>query len=129
MRVVNIASAENFWTVAEMRVLSQGTAVPRMAGWRVSAWPNGWEAPLAFDNSYATRWSTWQAMPAHARLQIDFAHDERIDAVLLESDPAWEAHVQVEVMTDSGRWVAITDPRKTPLTICPAVFGARLSAT
>jgi hypothetical protein len=109
VRVVNIATAENFWTVAEMRVLSQGSAVARNAGWRVSAWPNGWEAPLAFDNSYATRWSTWQAMPAHARLQIDFPRAERIDGVLLECDPAWEAHVQVEVLTDTGRWVAITD--------------------
>jgi len=109
VRVLNIASAENFWTVAEMRVLSQGSAVPRAAGWRVSAWPNGGEAPLAFDNSYATRWSTWQAMSPHARLQIDFARAERIDAVLLECDPAWEARVQVEVLTGSGRWAAITD--------------------
>jgi hypothetical protein len=109
IRVVNIASGENFWTVAEMRVLSQGREVPRAADWRVSAWPNGWEAPLAFDNSYATRWSTWQAMPPHARLQIDFARAERIDAVLLECEPAWEARVQVEVLTGSGRWAAITD--------------------
>jgi F5/8 type C domain len=127
IRVVNIASGENFWTVAEMRVLSQGSPVPRAAGWRVSAWPNGWEAPLAFDNSYATRWSTWQAMPPHARLQIDFARSERIDAVLLECEPAWEARVQVEVLTGSGRWAAITDTAEHSEDALPD--GIRLAAT
>jgi hypothetical protein len=127
IRVVNIASGENFWTVAEMRVLSQGREVPRAADWRVSAWPNGWEAPLAFDNSYATRWSTWQAMPPHARLQIDFARAERIDAVLLESDPAWEARVQVEVLTGSGRWAALTDTAEHSDVALPE--GIRLAAT
>lgn len=127
IRVVNIAAADNFWTVAEMRIWSQGRELPRAAGWRVSAWPNGWEAPLAFDNSYATRWSTWQAMPPHARLQIDFAHAERIDAVLLECDPAWEARVQVEVVTATGRWAAITDTAEHSDDDLPS--GIRLAAT
>jgi hypothetical protein len=127
VRVLNIASAQNFWTVAEMRVLSQGSPVPRAAGWRVSAWPNGWEAPLAFDNSYATRWSTWQAMSAYARLQIDFARAERIDAVLLECDAAWEARLQVEVLTDSGRWAPITDTAEYSTDDPPD--GIRLAAT
>jgi len=125
--VLNIASAKSFWTVAEMRVWSQGRELPRAAGWRVSAWPNGWEAPLAFDNSYATRWSTWQAMPPRARLQIDFARAERIDAVLLECDPAWEARVQVEVLTDTGRWAAITDTVEQSTDDLPD--GIRLAAT
>ena len=127
VRVLNIASAKSFWTVAEMRVWSQGRELPRAAGWRVSAWPNGWEAPLAFDNSYATRWSTWQAMPPRARLQIDFARAERIDAVLLECDPAWEARVQVEVLTDTGRWAAITDTVEQSTDDLPD--GIRLAAT
>ena len=65
VRVVNIASATDFWTVAEMRLRSQGRELPRSPAWRLSAWPNGWEVPLAFDNSYATRWSTWEAIAPH----------------------------------------------------------------
>jgi hypothetical protein len=109
VRVVNLAAAANFWTVAEMRIRSQGRELGRSPGWRVSAWPNGWEAPLAFDNSYATRWSTWQAMSPGARLQAEWSQAETVDSVWLECDPAWEAKVQVEVLTERGRWVAITD--------------------
>jgi hypothetical protein len=109
VRVVNLAAAANFWTVAEMRIRSQGRELARSPKWRVSAWPNGWEAPLAFDNSYATRWSTWQAMSPGARLQAEFGKAETLDSVWLECDPAWEAKVQVEVLTARGLWVAITD--------------------
>ncbi|HXA51736.1 MAG TPA: discoidin domain-containing protein, partial [Candidatus Acidoferrum sp.] len=77
--------------------------------WKVSAWPNGWEAALAFDNSYATRWSTWQGITPHARLQVDFPAARRVDQVVLECDPVWEAKLQVDVLLPSGRWVAMTD--------------------
>ena len=72
IRVVNIASGTDFWTVSEMRLRSQGRELPRSPAWRLSAWPNGWEAQLAFDNSYATRWSTWEAIAPHQRLQVEF---------------------------------------------------------
>src|ERR1035437_1307360 len=109
VRVVNIATATDFWTVAEMRLRSQGRELPRSPAWRLSAWPNGWEAPLAFDNSYATRWSTWEAIAPHARIQVEFPAAERLDEVVLECDPAWKARLQVEVLLDTGRWVALTD--------------------
>jgi hypothetical protein len=109
VRVVNIASASGFWTVAEFRIRSAGSPVPRSPAWRLSAWPNGSEVQLAFDNSYATRWSTWEAMSPHAHIQVEFPAPQRIDEVVLECEPAWEAHLQVEVLLDSGRWVALTD--------------------
>jgi hypothetical protein len=109
IRVTNNSTDNNFWTVAEMRVFFQGKEAPRAPDWKVSAWPNGWEAPLAFDNSYATRWSTWQGMAPHARLQVDFPAIRRVDEVSLECDPAWEAKLQVDVLLPSGRWVAMTD--------------------
>ena len=109
IRVVNNNTNDNFWTVAEMRVLSQQKEVSRALSWRVSASPNGWEAPLAFDNSYATRWSSWQGMAAHAYLRIDFPDPIRVDGVVLECDPAWDARLQVEILLPSGRWVPVTD--------------------
>jgi len=127
VRVVNQAAAENFWTVAEMRIQSQGREVARSPSWRVSAWPNGWEAALAFDNSYATRWSTWQAMAPGSRLQVEFGQAELVDAVVLEADPAWEARVQVEVLMERGRWVAITDTSERTTVEPPA--GIRRAAT
>ncbi|MDE3166917.1 MAG: discoidin domain-containing protein, partial [Acidobacteriota bacterium] len=109
VRVVNNATSDNFWTVAEMRVFSQAREVPRGADWRIRAYPNSWEAPLAFDNSYATRWSTWEGMRPGAHLEIDFPRPTRIDAVMLECEPAWDARLQVNVKLPAGRWVPITD--------------------
>jgi hypothetical protein len=107
--VVNIASAPGFWTVSELRLLSAGRELPRSADWRLSAWPNGEEVQLAFDNSYATRWSTWEAMSPHARIEVEFGAPRPIDEVVVECDPAWDAKLQVETLLPSGRWVPITD--------------------
>ena len=45
-----MASSDNFWTVAELRIYSLGKELMRSPGWRLSAQPNGWEVQLAFDN-------------------------------------------------------------------------------
>jgi hypothetical protein len=127
VRVVNIASAPDFWTVSEMRLRLQGRELPRSAEWRISGSPNGWEAPLAFDNSYATRWSTWEAMAPHAHLQVDFPAPQRIDEIVLECEPAWKARVQVEILLDTGRWVALTDTPEFVKTDFPP--GIRRAAT
>ena len=56
------------WTVSEMRVFQGAGNCRASPEWRLSAWPNGWDVQFAFDNNYATRWSTWQPMP-RARLR------------------------------------------------------------
>jgi hypothetical protein len=127
VRVVNMASATDFWTVSEMRLRSQGRELPRSPAWRLSAWPNGWEVQLAFDNNYATRWSTWEAIRPRARIQVELPAAERVDEVVLECDPAWNAHLQVEVLLDSGRWVPQTDTVETVKT--EFALGIRLAAT
>jgi hypothetical protein len=109
VRVVNIATAKDFWSVAELRLRSQGRELPRSPDWRLSAWPNGWEVQLAFDNNYATRWSTWEAVTPRNRIQVEFGAAQTVDEVVLECDPAWNAHLQVEVLSDTGRWVPLTD--------------------
>jgi hypothetical protein len=127
VRVVNTVKVADFWTVAEMRLRSQGRELARSPGWRLSAWPNGWEAQLAFDNSYATRWSTWQDIAPHARLQVEFPSGQLVDEVVLECDPAWKAHLQVEVLAEGMRWVPITDtPEIVPRDATP---GIRRAAT
>ena len=86
--VLNMGAADNFWTVAELRMYGGGRELPRSPEWRLSARPNGWEVQLAFDNSYATRWSTWQGIAPHARLQVDFPAARRVDQVLLVAHDA-----------------------------------------
>ena len=127
VRVANIASGTDFWSVSEMRLRSEGRELPRSPEWRISGSPNGWEAPLAFDNSYATRWSTWEAMAPHAHLQVDFPAAQRIDEVILECYPAWNARLQVEILLETGRWVALTDTPEFVKTDFPT--GIRRAAT
>ena len=125
VRVVNIASGKDFWTVSEMRLRSQGRELPRSPAWRLSAWPNGEEVQLAFDNSYATRWSTWEAIAPHARIQVEFGEAQRVDEVVLECAPAWQARLQVEVLVDAGRWVPVTDtPELVKIEFAPGIRRA-----
>ena len=45
----------------------------------------------------------------HDYLQIEFPAPRRIDEVVLECDPYWDARIQVDVRLESGRWVPLTD--------------------
>jgi len=109
IRVVNMSFSDGFWTVAELRLYVKGRELSRATGWRISAKPNGWEAPLAFDNSYATRWSTWQAMSPGDRIQVEFPAPETVDEVVIECQPSDGARPRVEVLQTGGRWVPVTD--------------------
>jgi len=127
VRVVQTASGADFWTINEFHVYSRGRELPRSPPWRIRAWPNGWEATLAFDNSYATRWSSWQSMSPGMFLAVDFDKPEVIDEVALDRPLAPESTVQVEVLDSRRRWVPLTDSSETlPLDV-PA--GLRRAAT
>jgi hypothetical protein len=127
VRVVQTASAEAFWSIAEMRVYNQGRELPRSPLWRLAAEPNGWEVQLAFDNSYATRWSSWQAMAPGDFVEIDFGKSEPLDEVDLEMAYAPEARLQIEVLSDRGRWVPLTDASEIIPLDLPS--GVRRAAT
>jgi len=68
----------------------------------LSAWPNGWDVQLAFDNNYATRWSTVEAMRPRAFVAVEFGRSETLDEVDLECFSAREARLQVEVFDRPG---------------------------
>jgi hypothetical protein len=127
VRVVSIVAAPDFWTVAEMRLRSRGRELARSPAWRLSAWPNGGEVQLAFDNNYATRWSTWESVAPRARIQVEFGATQVLDEVVLECAPAWNARLQVEVLVDKGRWVPLTDTSETVKAEVPP--GIRLAST
>jgi len=127
VRVVQTASGQDFWTVSEMRVYSQGRELPRSSPWRLSAWPNGWQVQLAFDNCYATRWSSWQALSPGMFVEIDFGKPEVLDEVVLEMAYASQAKLQIEVLGERGRWVPLSDTSEIVPLDLPA--GVRRAAT
>jgi hypothetical protein len=127
VRVVQTASGAQFWTINELHLYFQGRELARSPDWRVRASPNGWDAALAFDNSYATRWSSWQSMSRGMFVAVDFGKPEFIDEVTLDHPYEPESKVQVEVLDNHAHWVPLTDSSETlPLDV-PA--GLRRAAT
>ena len=111
IRVVETAQAPQGqqWSVAELRFFDRGAEIARRPEWRLRAWPNPFEVQLAFDNSQATRWRTWQTAAPGMFLETDFGRAEKIDEVHLETSPdlAWPIKLRVEKF-DRGQWIAQT---------------------
>lgn len=127
VRMVQTERMESDWTVAEMRVYSKGKELPRDPAWRLSANPNGWQVQLAFDNTYVTRWSTWQTYSNPGdRLQVNFGGSELVDAVALECAGV-DARLRLEALRADGRWAPMTDHPEELSTDAP--IGLRRSAT
>ncbi len=73
------------WSVSELRVFSRGSEIARDPAWRLTARPNPWEVQLAFDNSLATRWRSWQPAEPGMYLQVDFGRMQNVDTVVVET--------------------------------------------
>ena len=107
VRVVELGSANAYWSVAEMRCLSEGRELVRSPSWRFDAKPNPWGARWAFDGNLATRWSTWQAMAPGDHLELDFENTEAVDEVVVESALSQGAQMTVEVRPEKGGWARV----------------------
>jgi hypothetical protein len=115
-RIIQTAKFNNpdvQWSVHEMRFFHHGIEIPRRPEWRLQAWPNPWEVQLAFDNSLATRWRTWEATKPGDYLDVDFGGEQQVDEVRLDTSPDYyEIRLQVEVLDSSGKWVLLAkDPK------------------
>ena len=93
--MVNRDWAEARWSIHEMRVLHKGVELRRSAHWRVHADSAGEQAPLAFDNSLATRWHADVAWRKGHGVAVDLGRPDMIDEVVLEMSPdqPWEGIV------------------------------------
>jgi hypothetical protein len=127
VRVLQTADAPGYWSINEMHIARQGRELARSAAWRVKAWPNGWEAPLAFDNSYATRWSSWQAAGYGMYVAIDFGKLQVIDEVWLDHAPEPGSKAEVDILNGRGQWIPLTDSSETKPLDVPS--GLRRAAT
>ena len=112
IRVMQTAMVEGKeqWSVHELRFLRNGVELPRRPEWRLRAWPNPWEVQLAFDNSQATRWRSWEVAGPGMYIDVDFGYPEALDEVRIET--SWDyrqIRLQVEAMDEHGRWLKIAD--------------------
>jgi Dolichyl-phosphate-mannose-protein mannosyltransferase len=111
LRVVQTASLpDHQWSIAELRVFSGSTELPRDPGWRLTAHPNPWDVQMAFDNSPVTRWRSWQPAAPGMYVEVDFGRPQSAGAVVVESsDDSGPIKLQVEGMGADGSWVTLSD--------------------
>jgi len=112
MRVLQTAQAvyPHQWNVHELRFFYRGAELARKSDWRLKAWPNPWEVQLAFDNSPATRWRSWEVASPGMYLDVDFGKEAPVDEVrLITASTFIETQLQLESMNPSGGWDKIAD--------------------
>jgi hypothetical protein len=98
----------------EVRFFSRGAEIPRDPAWRLRAWPNPWDVQMAFDNSPATRWRSWETASPGMYIDADFGKYESVDEVRLDTSLDYaNIRLQVEAMNPSGQWTKIASEQDT----------------
>lgn len=106
LQTATVHDANAQWSVHELRLFDHGVEIPRGPEWRLRAWPNPWEVQLAFDNSLATRWRTWENVKPGDYLDVDFGAEHPVDEVRIDTSPDYyEIRLQVEALDSNGKWV------------------------
>jgi hypothetical protein len=111
LRVVQTGTAkipEQQWDVHELRFFDAGVELPRRPEWRLQASPNPWGVQMAFDNSEATRWRSWETLRPDMRIDVDFGREQPLDQVRVElSDADWNVRMHLEAMDANGLWTPL----------------------
>lgn len=115
------------FSVGEMRLFLGERELSRRPLWRLRARPKPWDVQLAFDNSPATRWRSWQALEPGMFLEVEFTRPERLDRVTLEcSRDQYRTRLRLEGRLPSGQWRLLGDrPEEAEL---PPPIGLRRAA-
>lgn len=119
---------DTMWSVAEFRVWNQGKELARAPEWRLTAKPNPWDVQLAFDNTQATRWRSWQPAEPGMFIEVDFGAPQSVDEVTLEVPGDWrEPRIRMEGMDESGKWSTLSE--KAVVAVRGIQENLRLAAT
>ncbi|HWB85602.1 MAG TPA: glycosyltransferase family 39 protein [Bryobacteraceae bacterium] len=117
LRFRQTASNESEWDIVDVELYAGPDRVYNSPQSKVRAWPNRWEAPLAFDNSLSTRWRTWQPQRAGMYVELDLDYPQQLSsAILLSHKAAHGAPIEFYGQDMHGRWhllsrVATADAR------------------
>lgn len=116
---------DEVWGVSEMRILREGREIPRSSRWKISASPDPWEAPFAFDNNPVSKWSVEKFGARDAYLEVEFDAPTTVDSVLLECPENASEQVSLQAATSSGLVAVNSAVRATEV---EAPTGLRRSA-
>lgn len=107
VRLVQDGRSENLqWSVNEVQLESNGQALPIGAGGHPYAWPNPWDAGMAFDGIEVTRWRTWEPLRPGMRLGVRFDNPVSLSGLTVLFVPdEWDSRMRLQILTDQGKWV------------------------
>ena len=128
-RVMQTAAAPYLeqWNIHELRFFSRGEELARKPIWRLQAFPNPWDVQLAFDNSPATRWRSWETAAPGMYVEADFGEELSVDEIRIETSPD-SPHVELQPQLWNGSaWTAL--PAQLVNTDLPPNSNARRMAT
>lgn len=94
------------WDVNEVNLFSGSDQVFTSPHWTLTAWPNPWEARLAFDGNLASRWRTWGPRRRGTFLEARFDRPQRLtSSTLVTHAPAYsDLRVEVYGLGENGSW-------------------------
>jgi hypothetical protein len=105
------SSAIQQWSVNDIRLQLNGADITLARGAHPDAWPNPWDAGLAFDNSGVTRWRTWEPMQPGMHLGVRFDAPVRLDGLTaLDFPDQYESKMVLQILTNAGQWVEEPPP-------------------
>ena len=70
------------WDLSDVRLYSSKSAVSSQK-WQLRAWPNPWEAQLAFDDNVVSRWRTWGPARRGMFVEVSFDQPRRLTSAVL----------------------------------------------
>lgn len=115
------------FSVGEMRLFSGERELARRPLWRLRAWPKPWDVQLAFDNSPATRWRSWETLEPGMFLEVEFPRPQLLDRVVLEcSRDQYRTRLRLEGRLPSGQWRVLGD--RPEVAELPPPIGLRRAA-
>ncbi len=114
------------WDINEVQLFSGEDRLFNSPQWNLTAWPNPWETPLAFDGNLATRWRTWETVREGMYLDVELGNPQRLtSAVLVTHTPAFRVNLEVFGLDVKEQWHLLSN---TPQAIPRAPQDIRLEA-
>jgi hypothetical protein len=96
------------WCIHEIQLYSGDDRIYDSPQWLLSAWPNVWELPAAFDRNLATRYRTWTPMRPGMFAEVDFDRGQFLSsATLVSHTPVYGVPIEFYGLDAGGRWLTL----------------------
>jgi hypothetical protein len=109
VRIRNTLSAPRTWTIADIELFRQGAKLAAGRRWALDAWPNVWDAPLAFDQNVTSRWSTWEQVRAGMFFEVEFDCPQTLTAInVISPGEDRRLSTQIYIQHPDETWTELT---------------------